>query len=208
MGVKYVVPLMRDTCEQVIVERSINLLEPGGSLGLVVPDGLVNNQGDRSNCTRTQSFIAAQGRITGVISLPDHAFRGSGAQHKTSILCFQKFTVAERQGFDREYKRLIRAGGDANAVVGSAVRAAGIGYRTFLGEAAQMGYTPAGPRPQPLPLSNLGQSNCRLTPLVSAGQSVSVAPGGAQETATAGPCIRRGSTDPGAESRRTTSSQR
>ena len=128
--------LKKVASEQVIVERSIDLLEPGGRLGLVLPDGLLNNQGDRSNCPRTRSFIAAQGRITGIISLPDHAFRESGAQNKTSILFFQKFTAAEKHRFDREYRRLINAGGDSNAVVGEAVRDAGIGYRAFLGEAA------------------------------------------------------------------------
>ena len=130
--------------EQVIVERSIDLLEPGGHFGLILPDGLLNNQGDRSNCPRTRSFIAAQGQITAIISLPDHAFRKSGAQNKTSILFFRKFTVAEKRRFDREYSRLIDAGEDPNVGVSAAILAAGITYRTFLGEAAQVGYTPAG----------------------------------------------------------------
>ena len=130
--------------EQVIVERSISLLEPGGRLGLILPDGLLNNQGDRSNCPRTRTFIAAQGHITAIISLPDHAFRKSGAQNKTSILFFRKFTAAEKRRFDREYNRLIDAGEDPNIGVSLALRAAGITYRTYLGEAAQVGYTPAG----------------------------------------------------------------
>ena len=130
--------------EQVIVERSISFLEPGGRLGLILPDGLLNNQGDRSNCPRTRTFIAAQGHITAIISLPDHAFRKSGAQNKTSILFFRKFTAAEKRRFDREYNRLIDAGEDPNIGVSLALRAAGITYRTYLGEAAQVGYTPAG----------------------------------------------------------------
>ena len=130
--------------EQVLLERSIDLLEPGGRLGLIVPDGLLNNQGDRSNCPRTRSFIASRGRITALISLPDHAFRKSGAQNKTSILFFQKFTVAEQRLFDRSINRLVRAGEDRIGAMGVAIREARLCYRTFLGEAVDVGYTPAG----------------------------------------------------------------
>ena len=130
--------------EQVIVERTINLLEPAGRFGLILPDGLLNNQGDRSNCPRTRSFIAAEGRITAIISLPDHAFRKSGAQNKTSILFFRKFTAAEKRRFDHENNRLIDAGEHPYVGVSRAVQAAGLNYRIFLGEAAQVGYTPVG----------------------------------------------------------------
>ena len=130
--------------EQVIVERSINLLKPGGRFGLILPDGLLNNQGDRSNCPQTRSFVASQGKIIAIISFPDHAFRKSGAQNKTSVLFFQKFTITEKHQFEREYIRLIDAGQNPGVAVSMAVRAAGITYRTFLGEAVQVGYTPAG----------------------------------------------------------------
>lgn len=65
-------------------------------------------------------------------------------KNKTSILFFRKFTAAEKRRFDREYNRLIDAGEDPNVGVSLALRAAGITYRTYLGEAAQVGYTPAG----------------------------------------------------------------
>ncbi len=130
--------------EQVVLERCIEFLEPGGRLELIVPDGLLNNQGDRSNCPRTRSFIASRGRVTAIISLPDHAFRKSGAQNKTSILFFQKFTLAEKRVFDRAINRLVQAGEDHLGVIGAAIREARLCYRTFLGEAAEVGYTPAG----------------------------------------------------------------
>ena len=130
--------------EQIIIERSIDLLEPGGRFGLIVPDGLLNNQGGRSNCLRTRSFIASHGRITAIVSLPDHAFRKSGAQNKTSILFFRKFTFAEKRRFDREYDRLIAANQDPHGAVSAAIQSADLTYRTFLAEAAQVGYTPTG----------------------------------------------------------------
>lgn len=130
--------------EQVILERSIELLEPGGRLGLVVPDGLLNNQGDRSNCPRTRSFVARQCRITAIISLPDHAFRKSGAQNKTSIIFLEKFSLAEKRRFDSQYNRRVDAGEDSAAAISAAIEAARLNYKVFLGEAMQVGYTPAG----------------------------------------------------------------
>ena len=130
--------------EQIIVEQAIRLLEPGGRFGLIVPDGLLNNQGGRSNCPRSRRFIATQGRISAIVSLPDHAFRKSGAQNKTSILMFEKFSIAEKRRFDREYNRHREEEGRPSACIQLAIRSARLGYRTFLGEASDVGYTPAG----------------------------------------------------------------
>jgi type I restriction enzyme M protein len=74
--------------EQVIVERCVDFLEPGGRFGLVLPDGLLNNQGDQSNCRTLRRYLAKNGRIEAIVSLPDHAFRAAGAQNKTSVIFF------------------------------------------------------------------------------------------------------------------------
>jgi type I restriction enzyme M protein len=50
-----------------------------------VPDGLLNNQGDISNGPAVRRLIARTGRILAIISLPDYAFRKSGAQNKTQV---------------------------------------------------------------------------------------------------------------------------
>ena len=130
--------------EQVILERCIDLLEPEGRLGLILPDGLLNNQGGRSNCPQTRAFLASRGRITAIISLPDHAFRKSGAQNKTSMLFFRKFSISEQRRFDAEYQRQTAQGNDPDETIGPVLRRAGIEYRTFLGEANNVGYTPVG----------------------------------------------------------------
>lgn len=87
--------------EHVILEQSVSFLEPGGRLGLVVPDGLLNNQGEASNCPRVRRYLAKNGFVEAIVSLPDYAFRKSGAQNKTSILFFRKFTEAEASKFSR-----------------------------------------------------------------------------------------------------------
>lgn len=131
--------------EHVILERAIEFLEAGGRLGLVLPDGLLNNQGALSNCPSTRNFLASKGRILAIVSLPDYAFRKSGAQNKTSILFFQKFAAHEQHAFQREYEAALTAvGEDHRAAVCKAIVNAGLNYDVFLAEANWVGYTPTG----------------------------------------------------------------
>ena len=130
--------------EQVIIERCIDLLEPGGRFGLILPDGLFNNQGAPSNCPQTRIFLGRSGRILAIVSLPDYAFRKSGAQNKTSILFFEKFTQTEQRRFDRQYDRLIDEGVDPGDAVAAAVTAADLSYSVFLAEANRVGYSTVG----------------------------------------------------------------
>lgn len=130
--------------EQVIVERSISLLEPGGRFGLVVPDGLLNNQGEQSNCPRTRRLLATSGRIEAIVSLPDYAFRKSGAQNKTSILFFKKFTRIEKRAFDRVYEESLETQENECHAILDAVTIAELNYPVFLAEANWVGYTPSG----------------------------------------------------------------
>jgi type I restriction enzyme M protein len=93
------------------------------------------------------------------VSLPDHAFRKSGAQNKTSILFFRKFTAAEQRMFDHEYARALLAspapssdpdgnpladGTADRAAVAAAIGAAQLDYSVFLAEANAIGYAPTG----------------------------------------------------------------
>ena len=98
----FIIAVGRDkvASEHVIVERAIDLLEPNGRFGLILPDGLFNNQGDLSNCPQVRTFLAKNGHIEAIVSLPDFAFRKSGAQNKTSMLFYRRFTRAEKMAFD------------------------------------------------------------------------------------------------------------
>ena len=142
--------------EQVILERSIAFLEPGGRLGLVVPDGLLNNQGEGSNCPQTRRLVARAGFIEAIVSLPDYAFRKSGAQNKTSILFFRKFNRQQRRAFDTAYASAHRETTTESEAIAAALAAAGLSYSTFLAEANTVGYTPAG---LPSPTNDLYRSS-------------------------------------------------
>lgn len=123
--------------EQLILERSIHALKPGGKLGLVLPDGILNNSGSQSNCPTVRQWLFTKGRILGVISLPDYAFRRSRATNKTSILVFEKFTNAMAQ---KMAKALERNGSSISA----ALRTSNLDYDVFFAEADFIGYTPSG----------------------------------------------------------------
>ena len=124
--------------EHVILERSIDFLKDGGRLGFVVPDGLLNNQGLQSNCPQVRTLLAKNGFIEAIVSLPDHAFRRSGAQNKTSILFFRKFSVHERETFEALYGRADGSRDAVSEAFGS------FNHHVFLAEANFVGYTPTG----------------------------------------------------------------
>jgi type I restriction enzyme M protein len=130
--------------EQVILERCIDLLDLDGRLGLVLPDGLLNNQGEGSNCPQVRRFLAKSGRIEAIVSLPDHAFRKAGAQNKTSILFFRRFKQHEKSAVERALATECTHGTPESDAIPKAITAAGLEYKVFLAEASQVGYTPAG----------------------------------------------------------------
>jgi type I restriction enzyme M protein len=139
--------------EQVILERCIQLLEPGGRLALILPDGLLNNQGTVSNCPQTRMLLASCGKIEAIISLPDHAFRKAGAQNKTSIILFRKFSNHEKREFDRIFVDLGLPHDDgeernraivALPALSQVLRRANLDYHIFLAEANSVGYSTTG----------------------------------------------------------------
>ena len=128
--------------EHVILERGIDMLKDGGSLAFVLPDGLFNNQGDQSNCPQIRRFMAKTGVIEAIISLPDHAFRKSGAQNKTSILIFRKFSSDERARFQSAYRAALAIGASDDDAVLEGLRE--LDYSVFLAEPVHTGFTGTG----------------------------------------------------------------
>lgn len=144
--------------EHVVVERCVDFLAPDGRFGLVLPDGFFNNQGEQSNCPRVRCYLAKVGHIEAIVSLPDFAFRKSGAQNKTSILFFRRFSATERLAFDRELESVLdemRAEFAADArpdvepmediAIGRVYARPPFSHlRVFMAEANHIGYSPAG----------------------------------------------------------------
>lgn len=80
--------------EILFIERCLQLLEPGGRMGIVLPDGILTN----SSLQYVRDFIMREARVLAVISLPQHTFVPAGAGVKASLLFLRKW----REGEDRE----------------------------------------------------------------------------------------------------------
>ncbi|MBP2251276.1 type I restriction enzyme M protein [Halarchaeum solikamskense] len=138
--------------EIAVIERGIEFLKPGGTLAFVVPDGLLNNYSERSNCPQLRRHLIRNGKITGVTSLPEHTFTKAGAQNKTSILFFEKYTEEEKEEFDETFRQVLdeKEIDDFDDLTGSEkwdVMADVVtenDYPVFLAEAEEIGYAPTG----------------------------------------------------------------
>lgn len=128
--------------EHIIVEKSIKMLKDDGLLGLILPDGVFNNQGEQSNCPQLRNYLIKHGRILAVVSLPDYAFRKSGAQNKTSILFFKKFNYDQRTSFENIYNAQSAAGASEDQAIIAALTANP--YSIFMAEANCVGYSSTG----------------------------------------------------------------
>lgn len=138
--------------ELIIIERGLQFLVPGGRLGMIVPDGILNNAGENSRCPAFRRFILKHAKIEMVVSLPDYAFRKAGAQNKTSILFLRKFTEAEKRAFDNAYQECLEQLGvqdQDNITVEQEKKAIRYAlerypYHVFMAEVEEIGYTPSG----------------------------------------------------------------
>jgi len=94
------------------IERCLQLLKPGGRMGIVLPDGILGNVTDGN----IRKFILGKAKILAVIDMPPETFQPSTST-KTSLLFLQKkkegekskdypvfMAVAEKCGHDRRGK--------------------------------------------------------------------------------------------------------
>ncbi|HOX84794.1 MAG TPA: N-6 DNA methylase [bacterium] len=81
--------------EILFIERCLDLLKPGGRLGIVLPEGVFNNP----SLAYVREFCENRAFIRAVVSLPPETFVSSGASVKASLLFMQKFTEQEQADF-------------------------------------------------------------------------------------------------------------
>lgn len=81
--------------EILFIERCLDLLKPGGRLGVVLPEGIFNNP----SLKYVRDFVEDRAWLRAVVSLPDDTFKSSKASVKTSILFLQKYTAEEAERF-------------------------------------------------------------------------------------------------------------
>lgn len=81
--------------EVLFIERCLNLLKPGGRMGIVLPEGVLNN----TNLQKARDFVEGKAKILMIVSIPQDVFMASGATVKPSILFFKKFTEEEESNY-------------------------------------------------------------------------------------------------------------
>lgn len=81
--------------EVLFIERCLNLLKPGGRMGIVLPEGVLNN----TNLQKIRDFVESKAKILLVVSIPQDVFIASGATVKPSLLFFKKFTEKEAEQY-------------------------------------------------------------------------------------------------------------
>ncbi len=92
----YTVGKLSGLTEVLFIERCIRLLKPGGRLGIVLPEGVLNN----TNLQTVRELFEGMAKIILITSIPQDVFMASGATVKPSLLFFKKFTNEERAQFD------------------------------------------------------------------------------------------------------------
>jgi len=89
---------MSSLTEVLFIERCLNLLKAGGRMGIVLPEGVLNN----SNLQKVRDYVESRAKIILITSIPQDVFIASGATVKPSLLFFKKFTIDE----EKKYKKI------------------------------------------------------------------------------------------------------
>ena len=79
-------PRKNQRLELLFIERCLDLLEPHGRMGIVLPDGVLTN----ASLQYVRDFIDRKAKILAVISLPSFAFMPVGSGVKASLLFLEK----------------------------------------------------------------------------------------------------------------------
>ena len=91
--------------EVLFMERCLKLLKPGGRMGIVLPEGVLNN----SNQQKVRDYFESEAKILLITSIPQDVFIASGATIKPSLLFFKRFTEEERKQYADAKNRAAKA---------------------------------------------------------------------------------------------------
>jgi type I restriction enzyme M protein len=85
--------------EVLFMERCLRLLRPGGRMGIVLPEGVLNNA---KQMVTVREYFEGKAKLINITSIPQDVFIASGATVKPSLLFLKKFTLVEVT----EYKKI------------------------------------------------------------------------------------------------------
>lgn len=117
--------------EIVFVERCLKLLKPGGRMGIVLPDGNLNNP----SLTWLRRWCEGKARIFSVVSLPEETFSSAKATVKASLVFLRRFTETDEAAWEAAWAKA-HADHDASANARRDACCADLGRKTVTAEDA------------------------------------------------------------------------
>lgn len=87
---------MSGLTEVLFIDRCLNLLKPGGRLGIVLPEGVLNN----TNLQSVREYFEGRAKILLIVSIPQEVFMAAGATVKPSLMFFKRFTDEEQKQYN------------------------------------------------------------------------------------------------------------
>lgn len=87
--------------EVLFMERCLKLLKKGGRMGVVLPEGVLNN----ANLQKVREYFESRAKILLITSLPSDVFNSAKATVKTSVLFMKRFSEAEELQYQQISQR-------------------------------------------------------------------------------------------------------
>jgi type I restriction enzyme M protein len=87
--------------EVLFMERCLRLLKPGGRMGIILPEGVLNSP----KLEKARDYVEGKAKLILIASLPKEAFRHLEVDVKSSIVFLKKFTIEE----ETRYRRILIA---------------------------------------------------------------------------------------------------
>lgn len=89
--------------EVLFMERCLRLLKKGGRMGMVLPEGVLNNK----NLAAVREYFEGKAKLILICSIPQDVFIAAGATVKPSLVFMRKFTAEEEAEYARCKKEAI-----------------------------------------------------------------------------------------------------
>lgn len=81
--------------EVLFMERCLRLLKKGGRMGMVLPEGVLNNK----NLQAVREYFEGRAKLILICSIPQDVFIAAGATVKPSLVFMKRFTDAEEKAY-------------------------------------------------------------------------------------------------------------
>lgn len=89
--------------EVLFMERCLRLLKKGGRMGMVLPEGVLNNK----NLAAVREYFEGKAKLILICSIPQDVFIAAGATVKPSLVFMRKFTAEEEAEYAKCKKEAI-----------------------------------------------------------------------------------------------------